>query len=256
MPVPSKSYFSSLDRMVVEEVSVSTSPAPATTAIPSPLSPSEAISAPIVSDPAPLPQAPVGSAKSSDVEFPPFRAPMPSSKRAAHVVFSIAPTAWTPDLQRREQQVSPFVTVSTVSSRPSESSDPNSNLARGRPPIPSPTDRERRSPPPGKAPAMSITSNTFSHSLSVALPREIHPAMVDVSCLKGERVSVVADAWHMEESCHYEWLIHFAANDVDMGSVTARFGPGHTLLIDVHRKGRYSLGGCGSFNGSWGYSAR
>lgn len=239
MPVPSSSCFAPLDSMVVEETAVPTSPASTATSVPPALSSSEAISAPIVSDPVPPPQAPAVPAKSSDGDFPPFRAPMPS-KRAAHVVFSIAPTAWTPDQQRRELQVSPFVTVSTFSSRPSASSDPNSNLARGRLPIPSPTDRERRSPPPGKAPAMSITSNTYSHSLSVTLPTEIHPAMVDVSCLKGERVSVVADAWHMEESCHYEWLIQFAANDVDMTSVTARFGPGHTLLIDVHRKGRYS----------------
>ncbi|EIW80327.1 hypothetical protein CONPUDRAFT_56709 [Coniophora puteana RWD-64-598 SS2] len=100
---------------------------------------------------------------------------------------------------------------------------------------------------------MSVTSNTYSHSLCVALPQDIRPAMVDISCLKGERLSVIADAWHVEESCHYRWHIQFTPNDVDMGSISARFGHGHTLLINAHRKSRY---GFSSTCGSWECSSR
>ncbi|EIW77561.1 hypothetical protein CONPUDRAFT_62036 [Coniophora puteana RWD-64-598 SS2] len=104
---------------------------------------------------------------------------------------------------------------------------------------------------------MSVTSNIYSHSLRVVLPHDIHPAMVDISCLKGERLSVVADAWHVEESCDYaglcRWHIQFAPNDVDMRSISARFGHDHTLLINAHRQSRC---GISPTCGSWGRSAR
>ncbi|EIW77564.1 hypothetical protein CONPUDRAFT_62045 [Coniophora puteana RWD-64-598 SS2] len=88
---------------------------------------------------------------------------------------------------------------------------------------------------------MLVTSRTYSRSLCVALPRDIHPAMVDISCLKGERLSVVADAWHAEQSCHYRWQIQFAPNDVDMVSIIAPFGHDHTLLINADQKSRYGF---------------
>ncbi|KAF8554454.1 hypothetical protein OG21DRAFT_1412550 [Imleria badia] len=83
---------------------------------------------------------------------------------------------------------------------------------------------------------MDIQSTTTSHVLSVSLPRVILPEMVTVTAKKGDRVDVVADAWHMERDCHYEWQIRFAAGDVDMSTVRARFGPDGKFSIEVQRR--------------------
>ena len=66
---------------------------------------------------------------------------------------------------------------------------------------PSPTDRSRRSPPSDSCPPMVVQSTTTSHILSVTLPRIIQPEMVTVIVKKGDRLNVVADAWHMERDC-------------------------------------------------------
>lgn len=66
---------------------------------------------------------------------------------------------------------------------------------------PSPMDRSRRSPPPDSCPPMVVQSTTTSHVLSVTLPRVIQPDMVTVAAKKGDRVDVIADAWHMERDC-------------------------------------------------------
>ncbi|KAG9314945.1 hypothetical protein JVU11DRAFT_4054 [Chiua virens] len=101
---------------------------------------------------------------------------------------------------------------------------------------PSPTDRLRRSPPPDSCPPMDVESTTTSHILSVTLPRVIQPEMVTVAAKKGDRLDVVADAWHMERDCHYEWQIRFAAGDVDMSTVRARFGEDGNFTIEVQRR--------------------
>jgi len=66
---------------------------------------------------------------------------------------------------------------------------------------PSPTDRSRRSPPPDSCPPMVVQSTTTCHTLSVTLPRVIQAEMVTVVAKKGDRLDVVADAWHMERDC-------------------------------------------------------
>ncbi|KAN0092925.1 hypothetical protein V8E55_003709 [Tylopilus felleus] len=107
---------------------------------------------------------------------------------------------------------------------------------------PSPTDRSRRSPPPDSCPPVVVQSTTTSHILSVNLPRVIQPEMVTVAAKKGDRLDVVADAWHMEHDSttplpgHYEWQIRFAAGDVDMSTVRARFGQDGKLTIEVQRR--------------------
>jgi len=101
---------------------------------------------------------------------------------------------------------------------------------------PSPTDRSRRSPPSDSCPPMVLQSTTTSHILSVTLPRVIQPEMVTVVAKKGDRLNVVADAWHMERDYHYEWHISFAAGDVDMSTARARFGQDGNLTIEVQRR--------------------
>ncbi|KAG1781768.1 hypothetical protein EV702DRAFT_962306 [Suillus placidus] len=83
---------------------------------------------------------------------------------------------------------------------------------------------------------MVIQSTLSTHSLSVVLPRAIQSEMVTVSVKKGDRLNIVADAWHMENDCHYEWQIHFAPGDADMPSVRARFAPDGKLTITVQRR--------------------
>ncbi|KAF8440463.1 hypothetical protein L210DRAFT_3539736 [Boletus edulis BED1] len=83
---------------------------------------------------------------------------------------------------------------------------------------------------------MIVQSTTSSHLLSVNLPCVIQPEMVTVAAKKGDKLDVVADAWHMERDCHYEWQIRFAAGDVDMSTVRARFGQDAKLTIEVQRR--------------------
>ncbi|KAL4064628.1 hypothetical protein J3A83DRAFT_643108 [Scleroderma citrinum] len=101
--------------------------------------------------------------------------------------------------------------------------------------VPSPMDRSRRSPAPGSCPEMITQSSCTMHTFSVTLPRTILPEMVTVSAKKGDRLDVVADAWHMERDCHYEWQIRFAPGDVDMGTVRAQLGSDGMLSIEVQR---------------------
>ncbi|KAK0446136.1 hypothetical protein EV421DRAFT_1792650 [Armillaria borealis] len=87
--------------------------------------------------------------------------------------------------------------------------------------------RNRRAPSP-------------STRFNVRLPPDIQPEMVTISAKKGDKLKVVADAWHMENNCHCEWLITFPPLDVDMSKVYAKFGGDGLLTIDVCRLRRYS----------------
>ena len=48
---------------------------------------------------------------------------------------------------------------------------------------------------------MHTTSSNSKYVLNVQLPIEIKREMVTVSAKKGDRIAIVADAWHMEEDC-------------------------------------------------------
>ncbi|PBL03269.1 hypothetical protein ARMGADRAFT_911876 [Armillaria gallica] len=87
---------------------------------------------------------------------------------------------------------------------------------------------------------MTVTSSSTKHTLDVRLPPDIQPEMVTISANKGDKLKVVADAWHMENNCHYEWLITFPPLDADMSKVHAKFGGDGLLTIDVYRLRRYS----------------
>ena len=78
----------------------------------------------------------------------------------------------------------------------SSSSDSSSSVS-------SPTARWRRSPSPESCPKMVIQSTLPMHILSVVLPHAIQSDMVTVSVKKGNRLDIVADAWHMESDCEY-----------------------------------------------------
>jgi hypothetical protein len=67
--------------------------------------------------------------------------------------------------------------------------------------VPSPMDRPRRSPPPMQSPNMTISSIPAKHTLHVQLPISIQPEMITISAQKGDKLKVVADAWHMESDC-------------------------------------------------------
>ena len=45
---------------------------------------------------------------------------------------------------------------------------------------------------------MSVSSSVYYYTLSVTLPTSIQPEMVTVCANKGDKLKVVADAWHME----------------------------------------------------------
>ncbi|GLB40719.1 hypothetical protein LshimejAT787_0805900 [Lyophyllum shimeji] len=90
---------------------------------------------------------------------------------------------------------------------------------------------------------MNVSSSPSKHTLHVQLPRMIQPEMITISANRGDKLKVVADAWHMENDCHYEWQISFAPRDIDMTAIHAKFEPNGHLFIDVSR-----LAGS-----SWGY---
>jgi len=121
----------------------------------------------------------------------------------------------------------------SVSSKPSPL--PNTNMDT----LPSPMDRTRRMPPSSQTPDMTLSSSTTTHTLSVMLPRSIQPEMVTISANKGDRLRVVADAWHMEGESHYEWHISFPPSDVDIRAVHAKFQQDGRLTIDVKRRHYY-----------------
>ncbi|KII85257.1 hypothetical protein PLICRDRAFT_116403 [Plicaturopsis crispa FD-325 SS-3] len=82
---------------------------------------------------------------------------------------------------------------------------------------------------------MQVVTLPYKHTLDVDLPSEIRPEMVTISAKKGDRLDIVADAWHKENDCHYEWQIRFPPHDIDMSSVHAKVTEGH-LTIDVQRR--------------------
>ncbi|CAA7269478.1 unnamed protein product [Cyclocybe aegerita] len=100
---------------------------------------------------------------------------------------------------------------------------------------------------PAPTPEMKIQSEPHVHMLSVFLPRTISPEMVTISANKGDRLRVVADAWHMEDECHFEWQISFPPYDVDIAKVQAKFDPDGRLTIAVTRrpKGAVAMMGMG-----------
>ncbi|KAH9030547.1 hypothetical protein EDB84DRAFT_1494011 [Lactarius hengduanensis] len=109
------------------------------------------------------------------------------------------------------------------------------------PPRPeSPLAHVRRGALGHNVPPVRIVSTDTMHTVSIVLPRPggapLAPEMVTISARRGGRVAVVADAWHLEHDCHYEWRVALPPKEVDLGAVRARFGDDGTLVIDVPRR--------------------
>ncbi|KAJ4002247.1 hypothetical protein F5050DRAFT_1718527 [Lentinula boryana] len=103
----------------------------------------------------------------------------------------------------------------------------------------SPMQRERRGASPSNCPSMDVKSSLSEYTLTVQLPDHIKHEMVTISVLKGNKLKLIADAWHMEEECHYEWVINFPPHDIDMGGVHAQLDASGLLVISVRRRPRY-----------------
>ncbi|KAG6873467.1 hypothetical protein C0995_015170 [Termitomyces sp. Mi166 len=98
----------------------------------------------------------------------------------------------------------------------------------------SPTDRARRSSP-AYFPTMEVSTTPARHTFRVQFPNTIESEMITISANKGDKLKVLADAWHMQSDCHYEWQICFAPRDVDLSAVQAKFESSGHLTIDVRR---------------------
>ncbi|KIK67999.1 hypothetical protein GYMLUDRAFT_154531 [Collybiopsis luxurians FD-317 M1] len=95
--------------------------------------------------------------------------------------------------------------------------------------------RERRTP--SNIPPPTVETSPSMHTIQIQLPKCIKHEMVTISVLKpGDKLKIIADAWHMETDCHYEWVVNFLPQDTDMSSVHAKLDPSGLLVIDVRRR--------------------
>jgi hypothetical protein len=69
------------------------------------------------------------------------------------------------------------------------------------PALPSPVARSRRAVSPSDSPPIHLSSSSSRHTLGVQLPTVIQPDMVTISVKRGDKLEIVADAWHMEANC-------------------------------------------------------
>ncbi|KAJ7291281.1 hypothetical protein C8J57DRAFT_1272123 [Mycena rebaudengoi] len=95
---------------------------------------------------------------------------------------------------------------------------------------PSFTARARRAASASKYPPITITALPAQYTFELRLPDSIKPEMVTITTAKGDRLKIVADAWHLEVDCHYEWQIVFSPRDVDMSSIRAKFEDAQSRL--------------------------
>lgn len=52
-------------------------------------------------------------------------------------------------------------------------------------------------------PLMTLNSTSMKYVLSVQLPTIIQPEMVTISANKGDKLKVIANAWHIQNECEY-----------------------------------------------------
>ncbi|KAG6856275.1 hypothetical protein H0H87_005960 [Tephrocybe sp. NHM501043] len=98
----------------------------------------------------------------------------------------------------------------------------------------SPADRAGRSPAPA-FPSMVVMSSPARHTFRVQLPHTIESEMITISANRGDKLKIIADAWNLQNDCHYEWQINFAPRDIDLTAVQAKFEPNGYLTVDVQR---------------------
>ncbi|KAA1477142.1 hypothetical protein DENSPDRAFT_760015, partial [Dentipellis sp. KUC8613] len=59
--------------------------------------------------------------------------------------------------------------------------------------------------------------------------------MVTIAAKKGDRLGIIADAWHLEQDCHFEWDFAFEPRTVDMSTLRAKVEADGKLVITVRR---------------------
>ncbi|KAJ6588315.1 hypothetical protein B0H19DRAFT_922985 [Mycena capillaripes] len=95
--------------------------------------------------------------------------------------------------------------------------------------------RARRVPSSSKYPPLQISSSDTEYTLDISLPIAIQPEMVIITTAKGDKLKIVADAWHLEADCHFEWEIVFPPRDVDITSIRAKFEEQGRLTVRAGR---------------------
>ncbi|KAJ7704394.1 hypothetical protein B0H17DRAFT_1224401 [Mycena rosella] len=118
----------------------------------------------------------------------------------------------------------PFPVISTLD-RPSSSESRRTSL----------TARARRAPSSSRYPPIDITASTTQYTFDVVLPTAIKPEMVTITTARGDKLKIVADAWHLEADCHFEWEIAFRPKDVNLAAIRAKFGVQGRLTISAGR---------------------
>ncbi|KAF7329741.1 hypothetical protein MKEN_00237400 [Mycena kentingensis (nom. inval.)] len=84
------------------------------------------------------------------------------------------------------------------------------------------TARARRVPSASQYPPLRIDSSRTAYTMELALPSSISAEMVTITTAKGDKLKIVADAWHLESDCHYEWEVVFPPKDVNFASCRHR----------------------------------
>jgi len=83
---------------------------------------------------------------------------------------------------------------------------------------------------------IGVVSSILHHASAETGGALLASEMITVSARRGGRLAVVADAWHLEHDCHYEWHVAFPRPDMDLRAVRARVGEDGILVIEVPRR--------------------
>ncbi|KAJ6613605.1 hypothetical protein B0H10DRAFT_1805231 [Mycena sp. CBHHK59/15] len=83
---------------------------------------------------------------------------------------------------------------------------------------------------------MDIITSPTNYVFDLLLPVAIKPEMVTITTAKGDKLKIVADAWHLEADCHYEWQITFPPHDVDISTIRAKFDAQGRLTVSAGRR--------------------
>ncbi|KAJ7151390.1 hypothetical protein C8R43DRAFT_886893 [Mycena crocata] len=86
---------------------------------------------------------------------------------------------------------------------------------------------------------MSIDASATKYTFDFSLPIAIKPEMVTITTARGDKLKIVADAWHLETDCdegHFEWEIAFPPNDIDVSAIRAKFDVQGRLTVSAGRR--------------------
>ncbi|TFY66369.1 hypothetical protein EVG20_g4721 [Dentipellis fragilis] len=111
--------------------------------------------------------------------------------------------------------------------------------SRGLSPPESPCARRRRAPPRSCAPSVRTHNVDGMQIVEIPLPcpggKPFCAEMVTIAAKKGDRLRIIADAWHLEQDCHFEWDFAFEPRTVDMSTLRAKVEADGKLVITVRK---------------------